>query len=75
MKHETPTAAGERSYLDMLYADKPKRPELFRWPVHDDYWCCSRPVAWFDDYGSAVDAVQQATNRNLYIGEPRRVKP
>lgn len=70
MKDTLPAPAAERSYLDVLYGDKPRRPELFRWPVHDDYWCCSKPIAWFDDYNSAVDAVHAGIGR--FIGEPRR---
>ena len=62
-----------RADLDAYYASRPDRRPALKWPVHDDYWCASKPVAWFDDYGSAVEAVNaEIGTRNLYIGEPRR---
>ena len=58
-----------RSPLDELYADKPRRPELFTYPVHRDYFCMSKPLAVFDTWGEAADYAMQ---NELFMGEPRR---
>ena len=44
-------------------------PELFRWPVHRDFLCSSKPVRVFDTWGEASTFAMQ---HNLYMGDPKR---
>ena len=57
--------------LDQYYASRPKPPELFTWPVHRDYFCCTKPVAVFDTWG---EASTYAMENDLFMGEPMRRK-
>ena len=45
------------------------RPERFRYPVHRDYFCASKPIAVFDTWGEAAD---YAMANDLFMGEPMR---
>jgi hypothetical protein len=58
----------KRSLLDELYADAPVRPR-FRYPVHRDYFCASKPLAVFDTWSEAADYAMQ---NNLFMGDPMR---
>lgn len=50
------------------------REAALRWPVISFDPACP-VVAIFDDYDSAIDFVNtNLGKRNLYIGEPRRIK-
>ena len=60
----------KRSFLDELYADKPRPIDPCDWPVCDNPFTL-KPTAWFDDYWKAVEAVN-ASKTPLFIGVPRR---
>lgn len=69
IRNAATTDARELSYLDMLYADAPKPRERFRYPVHRDYFCASKPLAVFDTWSEAADYAMQ---NDLFMGDPVR---
>lgn len=64
-----PQRIAARSYLDALYADKPRPAELFTWPVHRDFLCSTKPVRWFDTWSEASTF---AMANGLFLGNPKR---
>jgi hypothetical protein len=56
---------------DAYYLSRPKPRELFRYPVHRDYFCMTKPVRVFDTWSEASTFAMQ---HNLFMGEPMRRK-
>ena len=58
-----------RVNLDDYYASRPDTRPAMRWPIHRDFFCLEKPIAWFDSWGEAADF---AMANDLFMGEPRR---
>ena len=55
--------------LDDYYQSLPDTRPRFSYPVHRDYFCCTKPVQCFDTWDEAATFAMQ---NDLFLGEPMR---